>query len=122
MHCHSGSNNRAPLWTFTDPCKPEVRPGYRDESASPAWLAAPAMNARKNNKSLYIYIWRLDTGRGPTLYMKCHSHNTPGKRYKTLESNPSRGTVLPAPHGKGNKCDKNVKNQRTDALSMWHQQ
>ena len=27
----------------------------------------------------------------------------------TLESNPSRGTVLPAPHGKGNKCDKNVK-------------
>ena len=25
----------------------------------------------------------------------------------TLESNPSRGTVLPAPHGKGNKCDKN---------------
>ena len=26
----------------------------------------------------------------------------------TLESNPSRGTVLPAPDGKGNKCDKNV--------------
>ena len=26
-----------------------------------------------------------------------------------LESNPSRGTVLPAPHVKGNKCDKNVK-------------
>ena len=33
----------------------------------------------------------------------------------TLESNPSRGTVLPAPHGKGNKCDKNVKYKRTDA-------
>ena len=35
----------------------------------------------------------------------------------TLESNPSRGPVLPAPHGKGNKCDKNVKYKRTDALS-----
>ena len=32
----------------------------------------------------------------------------------TLESNPSRGTVLPAPHGKGNKCDKNVKYKRTN--------
>ena len=27
----------------------------------------------------------------------------------TLESNPLRGTVLPAPHGKRNKCDKNIK-------------
>ena len=41
----------------------------------------------------------------------------------TLESNSSRGTVLPAPHGKGNKCDKkNVTYKRTDALSLWHQQ
>ena len=23
MHCHCGTNNRAPRWTFTDPCKPE---------------------------------------------------------------------------------------------------
>ena len=45
MHCHCGTNNRAPRWTFTDPCKPEVRPGAREESASPAWLATPAMNA-----------------------------------------------------------------------------
>ena len=44
MHCHGGTINRAPRWTFTDPCKPEVRPGAREESASPAWLAAPAMN------------------------------------------------------------------------------
>ena len=28
MHCHCGTNNRAPQWTFTDPCKPEVRPGH----------------------------------------------------------------------------------------------
>ena len=41
-----GANNRAPRWTFTDPCKPEVIPGAREESASPAWLAASAMNAR----------------------------------------------------------------------------
>ena len=44
MHCHCGTNNKAPLWTFTDPCKPEVIPGAREESAFPAWLAAPDMN------------------------------------------------------------------------------
>ena len=38
MHCHCGTNNRAPRWTFTDPCKLEVRPGAREESASPAWF------------------------------------------------------------------------------------
>ena len=37
-----------------DPCKPEVRPGAGEESASPAWLAAPAMNARDTTK-VYIY-------------------------------------------------------------------
>ena len=53
------------------------------------------MNARDTTKGIYI-VWRLDTGCGPTLYKKCHSHNTPGKRHNiTLESNPSRGTVLP---------------------------
>ena len=36
----------------------------------------------------------------------------------TLESSPSRGTVLPAQHGKVNKCDKNVKYKRTDVLSL----
>ena len=65
MHCHCCTNNRAPRWTFTDPCEPEVRPGAREESASPAWLAAPAMNARDTTK---VYIWWLDTGCGPTLY------------------------------------------------------
>ena len=78
MHCHCGTNNREPRWTFTDPCKPEVRPGAREESASPSWLAAPTMNVRDTTK---VYIWRLDTGCGPTLYRKCHSHNTPGKRH-----------------------------------------
>ena len=63
MHCQCGTNKRAPRWIFTDLCKPEVRPGTWEESASPAWLAAPAMNARNTMK---VYIWRLDTGCGPT--------------------------------------------------------
>ena len=56
MHCHSGTNNRAPRWTFTASCKPDVRPGAREESASRAWLAATAMNARDKMK---VDIWRL---------------------------------------------------------------
>ena len=78
MHCQCRTNKRAPRWIFMDPCKPEVRPGVREESASPAWLAAPAMNSRNTTK---LSIWRLDTGYGPTLYRKCNSHNTPGKRH-----------------------------------------
>ena len=85
---HHGGNSRTPANQRWDQV-----PG---NSASPAWLAAPAMNARDTTK---VYIWRLDTGCGPTLYRKCHSHNTPGKGIITLESNPSQGTVLPAPHG-----------------------
>ena len=104
MHCHCGTNNRAPRWTFTDPCKPEVRPGAREESSSPAWLAAPAMNSRDTTK---VYIWRLDTGCGPTLYIGSVTATThQEKGIITLESNPSRGTVLPAPRGKRNKCEK----------------
>ena len=61
MHCHCGTNNRTTRWTFMDPCKPEVRPGAREGSASPAWLAAPTMNACDTTK---VYIWRLDTGCG----------------------------------------------------------
>ena len=61
MHCHCGTNNRAPRWTLMDPCKPEVRQGAWEESASPAWLAAPAINARDTTK---VYILRLDTGCG----------------------------------------------------------
>ena len=111
MHCHCGTNNRAPRWTFTDPCKPEVRPGVQEESASPAWLAAPAMNARDTYEGLTLYVNRYYIGR-----VTATTHQEKG--IITLESNPSRGTVLPAPHGKGNKCDKNVKYKRTDALSL----
>ena len=78
MHGHCGTNNRAPRWTFTGPLNQEVRPGVREESASPAKLAAPTMNARDTMK---VYIWRLDTGCEPTLYRKCNSHNKPGKRH-----------------------------------------
>ena len=59
MHYHCGINNRAPRWTFTDPCKPEVRPGAREESASPVWLAVPAINA--HNDSVYMEAWHFDT-------------------------------------------------------------
>ena len=69
MHCHCGTNNRAPRWTATESCKPEVRSGAREDSASPAWLAAPAMNARDTTN---VYIWRRDTGCGPTLYVSSH--------------------------------------------------
>ena len=61
MHCHCDTNNRAPRWTFMDPRKPEVRRGARKGSASPAWLAALAMNARDTTK---VYMLRLDTGCG----------------------------------------------------------
>ena len=88
MHCHCGTNNIAPRWTFTNRCKPEERPGAREESAYPAWLAAPAMNARDITK---VYIWRLDTGCWPTLYRKCHSHNTPGKRHNHIWVEPLAG-------------------------------
>ena len=80
---------------------------------SPAWLAAPAMNACDTTK---VYIWRFDTGYGPTLLRNVTATTHQEKSIITLESNPSRGTVLLAPHGKGNKCDKNVKYKRTDAL------
>ena len=111
MHLHCGTDNRAPRWTFMDPCKPEVRPGAREESMSPAWLVATAMNARDTTK---VYM---DNG-GMTLDVDQHyigSVTTTTHQEKgiiTLDSNPSRGTVLPAPHGKGNKCDKNVKKQK----------
>ena len=88
MHCHYGTNNRAPRWTLMDPCKPEARPGAREESASPAWLATPAMNVPNKTK---VYIWRLDTGCGQTLYRKCHSHNTRGKRHNNTGVEPLAG-------------------------------
>ena len=71
MHRHCGTNNRAPRWTFTDPCKPEVRPGAREESASPAWLAAPAMNARDTTK---VYVWRLVIGKPNVILVTLMNH------------------------------------------------
>ena len=90
MHHHCGTNNRAPRWTFTDPCKPEVRPGAREESASPAWLAARTMNETQRCTQRKC-IWRFDTGCGPTLYRKWHSHNTPGKRHNDTWVEPLAG-------------------------------
>ena len=81
-------NTKRNYSSITDPCKPEVRPGAREESASPAWLAAPAMNAHDTTK---VFKWKLDTGCGPTLYRKCHSHNTPGKRHNNTWVEPLAG-------------------------------
>ena len=97
MHCHCGTNNRAPRWTFTDPCKPEMIPGALEESASPAWLAAPAMNAR-DTKGVYGGL-TLDLDRDYIGSFTATTHQEKG--LITLVSNPSRGTVLPAPRGKG---------------------
>ena len=111
MHCHCDTNNLTPRCTFTDQCTPEVRSGAWEESASPAWLAAPA----------FIYGGlTLDVDRHYIGSVTATTHQDKG--IITLEPNPSRGTVQPAPHGKGNKCDKNVKYKKTDALSLWYQQ
>ena len=75
------------------------------------------MNARDTTK-VYISEFTLDVD-GHYISVTA---TTKEKGIITLESNPSRGTVLPAPHSKGNKCDKNVKYRITDALSLWHQQ
>ena len=88
--------------------KPEVRPSAREESASPAWLAAPAMNVCDTTK-VYIYL---------TLYVDRHyigsviatTHKEKG--IITLESNLSRETVLPAQHGKRSTCVKKYKIQK----------
>ena len=63
-----------------DPCKPEVRPGAREESASPAWLAAPAMNVR----GLTMDVDQHYIGSATDT-----AHQEKG--IITLESNPSRG-------------------------------
>ena len=56
--------------------------------AGAASQAGPAMNARDTTK---VHIWRLDTGCGRTLYRKCHSHNTPGKRHNNTWFEPLAG-------------------------------
>ena len=91
MHCHCGTNNRAPRWTFTDPCKPEVRPGAREESASPALLAAPAMNARETTKvysiKKFANCWSIIGRPSPhaSLMTKPHVNRRIGKRNIELD-------------------------------------
>ena len=85
---HYGGHSRTPA-------DQRLRPGAREESASPAWLAAPAMNARDPTK---VYMWRLETGCGSTLYRKCHSHNTPGKRHNNTWVEPLVGNCTTSCH------------------------
>ena len=88
MQCHHGTSNRTPQWTFTNPCKPDVRPGVRKESACPAWLAVPAQNARGTKK---VYIWRLDTVCGLTIYRKGHNQKALGKSHNITWFEPLAG-------------------------------
>ena len=78
MHCNFDTNHRVPRWTFMDPCKAEAEPGAREESASSAWLALLAMNARDKNKSVICKGCTLDIDRH---YRKRHSHSTQGKMH-----------------------------------------
>ena len=73
MNCHCRTKNRAPRWTFTDPLQ------TRGETRCPGGVSVSclasrtAMNACDTTK---VYIWRLDTWYGPTLYRKCQRHIT----------------------------------------------
>ena len=109
MHCHCGTNNRAPRWIPMGPCKPEVRPGAREESASPAWLAAPAMNASDKTK---VYIWRLDDGCVPTLYRKWHSHNTQEKGHNNTWVEPLAGNCTTSSTRQGEQVWQKCKIQK----------
>ena len=86
MHCHCATNNRAPRMGIHggDSCKPEVRPGTREESASPAWLAAPVTRPKMTEKP---------TGRKfqwTTLATKNYDYNTIADRLRTpVDSSPN---------------------------------
>ena len=45
MHYYCGTITRVRWWTFMGPWNLEVRPGAKQDSANPIYLAAPAMNA-----------------------------------------------------------------------------
>ena len=83
---HQGGHSQTPANQRWD----QVPGRSREESASSAWLATPSMNARDTTK---VYIRRLDTGCGLTLYRKCYSHNTPGKRHNAPCLSQKRGTL-----------------------------
>ena len=69
------------------------------ESASPAWLAKLAINARDTTKGMYGGL-TLDVDRHYIGSVTATTHQEKG--ILTLESNPLWETVLPAPNGKGN--------------------
>ena len=52
MHCHYGTNKRAPRWTFTDPCKPEV-PG-RSQRPFTLVLVYPHQSSMGNYSNWYL--------------------------------------------------------------------
>ena len=106
MHCHCCTNNRAQQWTFTDPCKREGET-RRPRGVSVSCLASRTrLECPRHNESIYIVYGglTLDVERHYIGSVTATTHQEKG--ILSLESNPSRGTVLPAPHGKGNKWTK----------------
>ena len=95
MHCHCGTNNIAPRWTFKDPCKPEVRPGVREESASPTWLVEPAMNARDITKGIYGGL-TLDVDRHYIGSVTATTHQGPHAVRVSQDTNPDCPIHSPA--------------------------
>ena len=89
MHCHCGTNNRAPQWTFTDPCKPEVRPGARGGVSVSCLASRTRHECLRHNESVYMealhWMWT-DTEESVT----ATTHQEKG--IITLDSNASRGT------------------------------
>ena len=60
MHWHCGTNNRAPRWTFTDPCKPEVRTRLPGRSQASSCLASRTRHEFPRHKeSLYMEAWQV---------------------------------------------------------------
>ena len=107
---HHGGHSRTPAHQRWDQV-----PG-RSQRLLLGWPHPPWMPATQR-KCIYGGL-KLDVDRHYIESVTATTHQEKG--IITLESNPSQGTVLPAPNGKGNKCDKNVKYRRTDALSLWH--
>ena len=91
MHCHSGNNNRAPRWTFTNPCKPEVRPGAREESASPAWPAAPQWMPATQQKCIY---WGLTLDVDRHYIGSVTATNTQGKMHNNTWVEPKNTNLV----------------------------
>ena len=66
----------------------------RGETRCPGGVSVSCLASRTRHecpRQTKVYIWRLDTGCGPTLYRKCHNHNASGKRHNNTWVEPLAG-------------------------------